>query len=282
MSDVNNFIDSVISEAAQEVPAKAEPKTPSVNENQDLEGVNQQENEVNEQDESEEIDQSDDVDQALDKLKKSNKKKLNYIRNLREREKNLLSEIEKLKSSKIEVKALNPDEFDGTYGEYIKQTTLEEMRAELSQSQQKMQLSQLEAQQQVIEQERAKVVREEAVYFASQSQDFAKVISANTEKLDLLPEEVQNLFFELENPTLAVYALAKENKIELLTFMSPYMAAVEIAKAQDRGQKYLQETGKKQVSNAPAPIQGLKGASKPAPSRLSEKSPDDLYKWIKS
>lgn len=276
MSEQNDFIDSVMNEATE---VDVQETDNSIKENVE---ENEAEDVIDQNEEDSEEDDSDDVDSALEKLKKSNKKKLNYIRNLREREKNLLSEIEKLKTQEFSPKQLNAEEFDGPYGEFIKQQALEEMRAELGQTQQKQQLDQLSLQQQQLMAEQNQMIAQEAAQYAKQSEDFANVVPANADRFNNLSDEVQSMFFDLENPTLAAYALAKEGKIEQLAFMSPYMAAVEIRNAEARGLQYLQSGSKKQVSNAPLPVNAVKGTSKVGNSRLAEKNPDELYKWITS
>lgn len=274
------IIDGAMTEAAAEVATpevdnKAEAEVQEIEQPKDGEQADEAGDAENEGDEGEKSDLPKEVKKALDKNKR-------YIRNLKEREKNLLAEIEKLKAEKIEPKQIDADKFEGSYGELIKQQSMEEMKAMLSQNQQQMKLDQLMLQQQQIMADQTQAIQLEAVEYGKQSEDFAKVVPANADRFNVLPAEIQNLFFELESPSLAAYALAKEGKIEQLAFMSPYMAAAELVQAQARGQQYLQSTSKKQVSNAPAPIQGVRGTAKAAPARLNEKSPDDLYKWIQS
>lgn len=226
-------------------------------------------------DESEKSDLPKEVKKALDKNKR-------YIRNLREREKSLQAEVARLTAEKFEPKKISSDDFQGSYGEYIKQEALEEMKAVLGQNQQKQQLDQLALQQQQLAAEQNQAISTEISEYAKQSDDFAKVVQANADRFKVLPSEIENLFFELESPTLAAYALAKEGKIEQLAFMSPYMAATEIYQAQLRGQQYLQASSRKQISNAPAPISSLKGSGKSQQKSLSQMSPSELDKWRKS
>jgi hypothetical protein len=277
METTNSVIDSVMSEASS-----AETDTPKVDDTE----AQAEETEQGAETEAEESQAEGESDESGDDLPKNIKKALDkktrYIRNLREREKALLAEVEKLKSEKIEPKQIKEDEFQGSYGEFIKQQAVEEMKAVLGQNQQQQKLDQLTLQQQQIVAEQTQAISEEAMEFSKQSDDFAKIVPANASKFDVLPAEIQGLFFELESPTLAAYALAKEGKIEQLAFMSPYMAATEIVRAQERGLQYLQATSKKQISNAPAPIQGVRGTSKIPTGRLGDKNPDELYKWIQS
>lgn len=266
------IIDGAISDAA------AEASVPEVDnvaeaEAQDIEQPQEEGNEGEDGDDAKQPDLPKEVKKALDKNKR-------YIRNLREREKNLLAEIDRLKSEKIEATKIDPNSFDGTYADLIKKESMEEMKALLSQNQQENKINQLTLQQQQIMAEQDQAITIEATEYAKQSDDFAKVVPANANKLDALPTEVQRMFYDLESPSLAVYALAKEGRIEQLAYMSPYMAAAELVQAQARGQQYLLASSKKQVSNAPAPIQGVRGTAKAGPARLSEKNPDDLYKWI--
>lgn len=277
MQDTSEIINSAISEAT---PAKTE--APKVDDSEvEVKDENQPE-----QEDSENLDAENSQEDPTDDLPKNVKKKLEsnkrYIRNLREREKSLIAEVQRLKSEKIEPKQIREEEFQGTYGELIKQQALEEMKAAMSQNHQQMQLRQLELQQAQIMQEQVRVASEEAAEFARQSSDFATVVTANKDRFDTIPDQIQSLFYELESPTLAAYALAKEGRIEQLSYMSPYMAAAEIKAAEARGRQYLNQTSKKPVSTAPAPVQGVRGASKSAgaSAQLSQKGADDLYKWI--
>lgn len=282
MENQMNDIDSVIAEAFE--PSTEAPKVDSVEEpkaNDEPEDFENQDDQK-EGDADEDGDNDDNGDDLPKHIKKSLDKNRRYIRNLREREKALIAELEKLKTEKIEPKQLKEEEFEGSYGEFIKQQALEEMKAMMGQNHHQQKIDMLTQQQQALMAEKAQTVQMEAVEFAKQSEDFAKVVPASAQEFDALSAEMQSMFFELENPTLAAYALAKEGKIEQLAYMSPYMAAVEIRQAEARGQQYLNQSSKKAVSNAPAPIQGAKGSSKPPPSRLGEKSPDELYKWITS
>ena len=96
--------------------------------------------------------------------------------------------------------------------------------------------------------------------------------------LDELPEHVQTAFLEAENPALAVYALAKEGKLQTLITMSPYQAAMAIGRAQDRGEAL---TKAKQVTNAPAPIAPAKGSGQGGKT-LDRMDGNELMAWLKS
>lgn len=285
MTTENSIIDSVMAEAAasaQEAP-KVDDNEPEAQDQPEIEEAVTESQDEGDKDEGDQEEAGEDNNDDLPKnVKKALDKNKRYIRNLREREKNLLAEIEKLKTEKYEPKQIDEENYEGTYGDLYTERALEKMRAELSQNQNKQQLDQLTLQQQQIAAEQNQAISIEAAEYAKQSEDFAKVVPASAERFNVLPAEIQGLFFELESPTLAAYALAKEGKIEQLAFMSPYMAAAELHQAQQRGQQYLQSSSKKAVSNAPAPVNGVRGTAKTAPSRLNEKSPDALYKWIQS
>lgn len=280
MTTENSIIDSVMAEAAAPVEApKVDDSEPAVKEQPEIDEADTESQDEGNQDEGDQEDGGDDLPKNVKKALDKNKR---YIRNLREREKGLLAEIERLKTEKYEPKQIDEENYEGTYGDLYTERALEKMRAELSQNQNKQQLDQLTLQQQQIAAEQNQAISIEAAEYAKQSDDFAKIVPASADRFNVLPAEIQGLFFELESPTLAAYALAKEGKIEQLAFMSPYMAAAELHQAQQRGQQYLQSSSKKAVSNAPAPVNGVRGTAKTAPSRLNEKSPDALYKWIQS
>jgi len=78
-----------------------------------------------------------------------------------------------------------------------------------------------------------------------------------------LPLPVAEALIEADNPSLALYALAKEGLLEQLEDLSPYRISMEIGKAEVRGEKYL---NRNKATNAPPPVEAAKGTGKPSKS----------------
>jgi hypothetical protein len=111
---------------------------------------------------------------------------------------------------------------------------------------------------------------------ASKINDFAQVWQENAMLLDDLPKPIEMAFYQADNAPIAIYALAKEGALENLATMNPVQAAIEIGKAQIRGERYVNPP--KQVSSAPAPIKGVSGkaSSSKSPSTMTA---NELLKW---
>lgn len=108
--------------------------------------------------------------------------------------------------------------------------------------------------------------------------DFKDLFEANYDTLETFDNtHIEQAFYEAENPEMAAYALMKEGKLESLLQMSPARAAMEIAKAEDRGRAYL-KTGKT-ATNAPTPISSAKGNSTGGKS-LQNQSVDEVMKSL--
>lgn len=109
--------------------------------------------------------------------------------------------------------------------------------------------------------------------------DFQSLFQANYDILESFDNTyIEQAFYESDNPELAAYALMKEGKLEALTQLSPVRAAIEIAKAEDRGRAYLKAD--KPVSKAPAPMSAVKGTGSPGKS-IESMSVSELMKWQK-
>lgn len=185
-----------------------------------------------------------------------------------------LNELTKLREE--QAKALAPKEpteeqFE-SYGEYLKALTkFHATQVQPAQPQQPQQPDY--RQQQMIAQ------RDQAIAIKSQEAmkaipDYQSVIQEHAEIADSFPEELQNAFYEAENPGLALYTLAKEGRLYDLVDMTPARAAMEIARAEVRGQQIM---SRKPVTNAPAPISAAKGSG-PATQRLETMSADEILK----
>lgn len=111
--------------------------------------------------------------------------------------------------------------------------------------------------------------------------DLPDVFNENIDILDSfsLPENqhIEYAFYDAEDPVSAFYALAKEGKLESLTQMSPGRAAMEIARAEARGQSLVNP---KKPSRAPEPIKGAKGTGQ-FNKTLDSMSANELLEFVR-
>lgn len=208
---------------------------------------------------------------AINAIQKRDKKiaKLNY------EYKQAMKELEALKQPKAEEKkeALSTDSFE-TLEDYMealidtkvkkgeKETPKEEFSPE--------QVAYYNSRQEVVAKERGEL--------ALKLPDFDDLITNNIGVIDAFSEDIAGVILDSETPTLALYTLAKEDRLFDLTEMTVAQAARAIAQAEIRGQKYL----KPAITNAPAPIGGGRGKSTNISKPLNDKSPDELLDWLRN
>lgn len=102
------------------------------------------------------------------------------------------------------------------------------------------------------------------VEFAKQVPDYESTVYGDyADFMNNLPLPVAEALIEADNPSLALYALAKEGLLEQLEDLSPYRISMEIGKAEVRGEKYL---NRNKATNAPPPVEAAKGTGKPSKS----------------
>lgn len=137
-----------------------------------------------------------------------------------------------------------------------------------------------EAQAQVYLQQKAVSIEQRADEVATKIPDYAATMDMAKTSFNDLPPEIQNVFFLVEDPVLAAYALEKEGMVESLAEMHPYQAAMAIQAAQTRGQQALDAAVRRGVSNAPAPITGAKGTKSGSvdPMKLDDEAFRKRYK----
>jgi len=116
--------------------------------------------------------------------------------------------------------------------------------------------------------------KEDAYYdtisdFEVMSKRFEKDVAEN------LSVDVRRAIMDSEDGPLALYTLMKEGRIDELEDMDGRQALRFLAKAEVRGQKYIENT--KKVSSAPRPIQSVKGTGT-YKKDVSEMTPDEIRK----
>lgn len=172
-------------------------------------------------------------------------------------------------------KSDRPKEADfQTYGEYLKADALYDMRQELAKDKEASKTEELSAKEREWMAERDMEIGQKTQEYMKAIPDYAEVAQENADILAEMPPHIQKAFYEADDAPMAFYNLAKEGKLEALASMSPYRAAMEIARAE-------MKKPVAQISKAPRPMQGATGKG-PSSSSLDSKSPDELMKWLNS
>ena len=109
--------------------------------------------------------------------------------------------------------------------------------------------------------------------------DYAQVMTENADIINSIPPQIEELFLEADRPEMALYALAKEGKLERIAKLSTARAAMEIAKAEERG---IAMTQKKQITKAPTPIASTKGTSATGGKSLDNMNSKELLELLRS
>ena len=106
--------------------------------------------------------------------------------------------------------------------------------------------------------------------------DFEKLSNQFTQEVaENLSVDVRKAILESEDGPLALYTLMKEGRIDELEDMDGRQALRFLAKAEMRGQKYIENSRK--VSAAPKPIQAVKGTGT-YKKDVFEMTPDEIRK----
>jgi hypothetical protein len=221
-------------------------------------------------------------------VKKAMEKKNRYTKNLLRRNKELQSQLDAFKSKAPKETAAPSEEQFENYGEFLKAQMKHELQKELEAQSHKQQEGAFEQQKAMIRQQQDQMMAEELTQLVQTNDEAKRVLTApeNLQAIDSMPDAIADLFYEVENPVVAAYALAKEGKLERLSYMNPYMAAAEILAAQDRGLQYLSQGGAParqaqmtQTKQPPQPIGSLKGAGS-SKTISAKSSPDAIVKWL--
>lgn len=96
--------------------------------------------------------------------------------------------------------------------------------------------------------------------FAKKVPDYEKLVyQDNAHIMNNMPKHVAEALLDADDASLALYALAKEGSLEDLEDLEGKALDKALAKAEERGRAYIAPQNK--VTNAPAPMSPLKGAS---------------------
>lgn len=114
--------------------------------------------------------------------------------------------------------------------------------------------------------------------FAKANPEYKALYQEHSDFMNSLPLPIAEALMEADSAELALFALMKEGRLETLEDMSPSRIAIEIGKAEIRGEQYL-NTNK--ATNAPTPIQAARGTGNSGKS-LEQKSVAELMKQFNS
>lgn len=170
-----------------------------------------------------------------------------------------------------------PKESDyDNYGELLKAQHRHEWQQEQAakELQQKEQYTQQQEQQWF--QQRNQEVLAKAQELKAQVPDFVGLLNEYSDVLAGVPPEIERVFYEVDAPEIALYALAKEGRLEEVLGMSPSRVAIELGKAEIRGEALIKQ---KQITKTPAPIEGLKGTGS-SNKQLDSMNHDELMAWV--
>ena len=114
------------------------------------------------------------------------------------------------------------------------------------------------------------------IEFAKSNPEYAALYQEHSDDSGnlLLSPEVASALIESDDATLALFVLMKEGKLFDLDGMSPSRIAMEIGKAEARGEKYI---SRNKATNAPTPIRAAKGTGE-ATKSLSHQSVEELMR----
>ena len=169
----------------------------------------------------------------------------------------------------------NEDNFDN-YGDFLKAVARYEARQELAEGSKRQQEQAQSYQEQQWVAKREQEIADLASEAAANIPDFGQTIAEFADVIDSFPPQLERLFLECEAPHLAIFALAKEGKLESLFQMTPYRAAMEIGRAQDRGIALSQ---RKPITKAPTPINSARGTGPTGKSLADMDAAEMLKRW---
>ncbi len=245
---------------------------------------------VTETDSDDAVDSADaDPSTENEKLKKALRKKNRYTDNLRSRLRALEAEHEKLKSQSFTKEAPKMEGFESVL-DYMKAENQHMLEKYTSEAEQKMKLSAVEQQKTAIRAQQDQRFEAGINQIVSASPENMSVITEAMPIFQSMPKHIEDFLYEIDDAPAAVFALAREGRLEDVFYMHPQIAATELVNAQARGQRYLQEkpSGSSVQASVPQsaqattvqphkPLAGVRGQGKSS-QKLSEMSPDDLVK----
>jgi hypothetical protein len=272
MNDIENAVAAQVDGLIAEDQAKV--KIPA---DDGEEVVSEQDEEVS--DTADDGDADGNVDKEMKTIKKALNKKNRYIDNLRARNRTLEAEMQKLRASPngSDKKPPSMDQFESVL-DYVKAENSYELDKRFSEQQSQQQLSLLEQQQAAIRQQQTQAMAQDFAELSSVSSEAKSVLEQAMPLVGQMPAHLDSLFFEIDNAAAAIYALAKEGRLQDVYYMHPHIAAAEIVQAQQRGLQYMANaTRQVPQKQPPKPLDGLKGRVRTSRD-YKDMSPDEIVK----
>lgn len=186
------------------------------------------------------------------------------------------AELAKYREQRVKTPELPSEESFDNYGEYLAAKHRAEFEQEQSQKTKQDEEKQAKAQKEQWYVEREGYAIEKAQQAIQNIPDYRQLLVENADIVQSFPEHVTDAFFEADEPALAFLALAKEGKLDSLLNMSPARVALEIGRAELRGEALSKV---KPITKTPAPIEALKGTGSSTKS-LETMNADELLKWL--
>ena len=153
-------------------------------------------------------------------------------------------------------KPLDEATFEGNYSDFLKEQGVREYEQKQSETKRQQDEAIESRQDDEWVYDRSQNLDIKAKEALSKIPDYAQVFQDNADVMEAMNPDVGRAFLEIDEPALAFYALAKEGRLEEVLSMSPFKAAMEIARAELRG---ISMTTLKLASKAPTPITGVRG-----------------------
>lgn len=279
--------DQIIDEAIASAAAEAQPEAPEAEIDSNAsegEGDASQNGEPKDK-----AAQSDDDRPWPKKAQNALSRRDKQIGQLRQREKQLLSELQRFQQQTSqsnqpgkESKAPKEEDFDN-YGDYLKAAAKYEARQEFEQQyaeqQKTTQQQQSAAMRQQWFEEKSDAFSESLIKTMETDTELKTLFEQNADVIQQLPQHIEEMFLHLshEDATNAARALLKEDQLDALLSMPPALAAVFIGRAAERGAA-IQKT--KTISKAPAPMNANRGVGSASKS-VETMSADELLASVK-
>lgn len=228
------------------------------------------------------------VDKEMKTIKKALSKKNRYIDNLRVRNRTLEAEIQKLRENKPSVgEAPEMDKFESVL-DYMKAQNLHDVKTELTNQANEAKIAALEQQKQVLKQEQDMRMEQDTIELVNASPEAKSILQSSLTVINAMPQHIVDLTYEIDSPVIALYALAKEGRLQDVYHMHPHVAAAELVNAQFRGQQYLAQGSKRpqaqnfvqQVSKAPKPLESSKGSGRSNSTPIDQMSASAIKSWL--
>ncbi len=187
------------------------------------------------------------------------------------------AELAKFREQSVQQNNNPPKESDfDNYGELLKAQHRHEWQQEQAAKEIQQREQYTAQQEEQWFQQRNQEVLSKAQELKTQVPDFLGLLNEYSDVLSSVPPEIERVFYEVDAPEVALYALAKEGRLEEVLGMSPSRVAIELGKAEIRGEALIKQ---KQITKTPAPIEGLKGVGGSS-KQLDSMNHDELMAWV--